>query len=155
MNHPKQWKQHCQGSGTVSSPGLSSSWLNWCGELWWERLLDGTAMTGAERSYPQHHEEWLGFTGASEAVMWNMDKPPWKGALGPWVRPTAAWYPHQPQDIKLRLMCHWWGQEYWLGRGCSKNETNGKKVNEAGLFIWRGLGRRGRGAMMVKESNKN
>lgn len=35
-----------------------------------------------------------------------------------------------------------------------KNGTNSKKVNEAGSFIWRGLRRRKRGAMMVKENSK-
>lgn len=85
VNHSKQWKQ--PGLALASVP---ADWTNvGNGDVrncWMWQIT----MTGASRSYWKHHEEWLSFTGGSEGVMWEMDKPPWDGALGAWARPTAV-----------------------------------------------------------------
>lgn len=71
VNHPKQWKQ--PGLALASVP---ADWTNvGNGDVrncWMWQIT----MTGAGRSYWEHHEEWLSFTGGSEGVMWEMDKPP-------------------------------------------------------------------------------
>lgn len=100
VNHPKQRKQPGQWPALASGPADWTNVGNWDVRNCWMWQI---TLTGADRSYQQHHEEWLSFTGGSEGVMWEMEKPPWKGALGPWARPTASWCPHQPQDIKVRL----------------------------------------------------
>lgn len=108
VNDPKQWKQ----PGQLGWRDIDRPWPQvQLTELKWETAGSDVRnswmwqiiMTEADRSYRQHHEEWLSFTGGSEGVMRETGKPPWKGPLGLCARPTAAWQPHQPQDIKLRL----------------------------------------------------
>lgn len=106
VNHPKQWKQHCQGCGTVTSPGLSSSWLNWRGELWCERLMDVT--DNNDRSWqelptaPRKMAEFHGwFRGSDE----RDGQTSLKRSFGTLGKTNSSWIPTSATGCKTEINC--------------------------------------------------